>query len=293
MTTNIERDEPASILESRPIPGAPFGIEIKADLRTSFTADEKEALRKLYRRDGLLLFRNQDLSMDQQLDACEIFGPVMRDSIENYLVSNVLEEGMLGTREILFHSDIPYVPAPYLGGSLHALDVDEGVSATRFASGFRAYENLPEDLREQINAMNALHVRARVFTRRTKLTDSIPGDNCAVHALVGRQQETHRPYLFACQDMTALVIGLSDADSDALLETLFATLYTPENVYEHQWRLGDIVIWDNLAIQHARSEITAGRRTLQRVTIAELGYWQQYPADLATYDELHEQAGQQ
>ena len=290
MVEAVGREDLSSLLEHCPIPGAPFGVEVKADLTRGFTAAEQEALRQLYRRDGLLLFRGQELSMEQQLDACEIFGPVMRDSIENYLVSNVLEEGMLGTRELLFHSDVPYVPAPYLGGSLHALEVDEGVSATRFASGFRAFERLPSDLQRQIDGKTALHVRARAFTRRTKLTDSLPGDNCAVHALVGRQSVTKRPYIFACKDMTALVAGMADADSDALLDTLFAHLYAPDNIYDHHWRKGDIVIWDNLAIQHARSAIQGGRRTLQRVTIAELGYWDQYPADLATYDELHEQA---
>lgn len=278
----------AGPLEAKQIAGAPFGIEVDADLTRGFTPEEQMALRRLYRRDGLLLFRGQDLTMDQQLDACAIFGPVMRGSRENYLVSNVHEDGLLGDRELLFHNDVPYVPAPYLGGSLHAIDVDEGVSATRFASGMTGYERLPASLKARVDGRLALHIKGRGIGQRTRLTDLSPGDNCAVHELVGRQQETGRPYVFACVEMTGLVIGLPEPESEALLEELFGHLYQPEAVYEHHWQVGDIVIWDNLAVQHARSRIAGGRRTLQRVTIAELGYWEQYPADLPTYDLLRE-----
>jgi taurine dioxygenase len=288
MTAAIELEKIASLFEASPIPGAPFGLELKVDLTATFGLGEKEALRQLYQRDGLILVRDQKLSMDQQIEACSIFGPVLKDSRENYIVSNVREDGLLGSRELLFHSDIPYVPAPYLGGSLHALEVDQGVSATRFASGFNAYERLPAELRQRINGLNALHVRARAFTRRTRLTDLLPTDNCAVHALVGRQKDTGRPYVFACLDMTGCVIGMSEKASDALLEELFSYLYADEQVYDHVWRPGDIVIWNNLGVQHARKAVAGGTRTLQRVTIAEYGYWDQYPVDLPTYEALHE-----
>jgi taurine dioxygenase len=288
MPARSDLGDNASAFEASPIAGAPFGLEVNVDLSLSFGPAEKQALRQLYRHDGLILVRDQKLSMEQQIEACSIFGPVLRNSRENYIVSNVREDGLLGTRELLFHSDVPYVPAPYLGGSLHALDVDDGVSATRFASGLSAHERLPTKLRQRIDGLNALHVRARAFTRRTRLTDLIPTDNCAVHALVGRQQDTQRPYIFACVDMTACVIGMPEPDSERLLEELFSYLYAEEQIYDHVWRPGDIVIWDNLAVQHARKAIAGGKRTLQRATIAEYGYWDQYPVDLQTYEALHE-----
>jgi alpha-ketoglutarate-dependent taurine dioxygenase len=129
---------------------APFGIEADVDLNSDLDEAERRELRRLFAADGLLVFRNQLLSMDQQLDACSIFGPVLRDHIENYIVSNVREDGLLGNRELLFHNDIPFVPGPYLGGSLHAIKVDEGASPTRFANAFNAYERLPQPLRDRI-----------------------------------------------------------------------------------------------------------------------------------------------
>jgi taurine dioxygenase len=181
---------------------------------------------------------------------------------------------------------VPYVPAPFLGGSLHALEVAQGVSATRFANGFRAYERLPEKLRRRIEGLNALNVRERVATRRNRLTDMEPKDLCTLHPIVGRQKGTGRPYLFVNQSMTAYVVGLSEPESDALIEELLSYLYPEEHVYEHTWKTGDIVIWDNLAVQHARKAVSGGARTLQRVTIAEIGYWEQHPTELPLYEEV-------
>jgi taurine dioxygenase len=88
--------------------------------------------------------------------------------------------------------------------------------------------------------------------------------------------------------MTACLIGVPDAESDALIEEVLTYTYADDNVYEHKWQNGDIVIWDNLALQHARAPVTGGVRTLQRVTIARLSYDAQYPADAAWFADLQE-----
>lgn len=264
----------------------PFGVEIPTGFMRDLTSEDRTELGRLYTEHGLVLIRNLDLSMDEQLDLCSIFGPVLRNSRENYLVSNVHRDGLLGDMELLFHTDVPYVPAPYMGGSLHAIEVSTGTTSTRFASGFKAYERLPETLRDRLNKLNALYVRPRVADRRSRLTDSLPGDNCAVHPVVAQQRITGRPYLFVNMTSTGCIIGMSESESDELLEELFSYLYRDDNIYEHAWKKGDIIIWDNLSIQHARAKITGGPRTLQRVTIAEIGYWDQYPLDSATYDDL-------
>ena len=101
-----------------------------------------------------------------------------------------------------------------------------------------------------------------------------------MHAVVRQQERTGRPYVFVNQNMTAGIIGLSPSESDELLAELYSWLYREEEVYEHSWRPGDLVLWDNLAVQHARGRVSSDTRTLQRVTITELGYAQQYAADL-------------
>jgi taurine dioxygenase len=239
----------------------------------------------------LLLLRGLELSMEEQLSFCSNFGPVLRGAHDKYLVSNVAKDGLLGDLELLFHHDIPYVPAPFLAGTLHALEVSEGVSGTKFASGFRAYERLPKKLRDRVDGMKALFIRPRDESRRNKLTDSLPGDNCAVHAVVQRQKGTGRPYIFLNGQSTACLIGVPESESDALIEELLSYVYAQDNIYEHKWKNGDIVIWDNLALQHARGRVTGGTRTLQRVTIARFSYEDQYPADGVWFSDLQEDRG--
>jgi taurine dioxygenase len=265
----------------------PFGVAVELDFPRLLGEAEKAELRRLHALDGLILIRGLELSMDDQLDLCSVFGPVMRGSRENYLVSNVHKQGLLGTRELLFHNDVPYVPEPYLGGSLHAVDVEEGVAATRFASGLAAYERLPPALRARIDGLNAIQVRERVEGRRNRMTDMQPADLCTLHPVAPQRVSDGRRYLFVNEAMTACIVGLPEAESEALIEELLGCLYVDDGIYEHAWTTGDIVIWDNLAVQHARKPLGAGRRTLQRVTIARIGYWDQWPSDLPTYEALH------
>lgn len=276
-------------IEWRPISGAPFGIEIEVDSGTSFDAEDARTLRELYARDGLILIRGSSiLSIDAQAEFCRIFGPVPRELHDTYLVSNKVPDGILGDLELRFHHDITYVPAPFLAGCLHAVDVTPGVSATRYASGFLAYERMPQTLRDRIGGLKGVFVRPRVEDRRCRLTDAWSGDNCAIHALVQRQKGTGRPYVFANSHHTALICGLSEQDSDDLLEELFSYLYAGEAIYEHAWTNGDLIFWDNLALQHARARVTGGTRTLQRVSVSVFGYEQQYPADSGWYADLQD-----
>jgi taurine dioxygenase len=267
---------------------APFGVEAEVDLARPLSEADKAELRRLYEIDGLLLIRGQTLSLEAQLDYARIFGPVLTGEQDTFYVSNVREDGLFADLELMFHQDIAYVPAPFLAGCLHAVEVTEGVSPTRYASGFRAYEQMPENLRRRLEGRNAIFARPRHEDRPMRLTDSWSGDNCAIHALVQRQPGTGRPYLFVNMQQTGLVIGLSQAESDALLEEVYGYLYAPENVYEHVWRTGDVVLWDNRAYNHARGPVTSGVRTLHRVTVGHLGYNQQYPADAPWYADLQE-----
>jgi taurine dioxygenase len=267
----------------------PFGFELLLASK-DFDAATATEIRALFERDGLLLIRGLQLSQQEQIELCRTIGPVHESPFENFLVSNVAKDGHLGARELLWHNDVPYLPSPYLAASLHALCVDPGAVGTRFASGFRAYERLPQPLRERVTGMKALQVRERVWDRPNRLTDLEAGDICTVHPVVRRQAGTGRPYLFVNEDMTACIIGLSESGSQDLLQELYSYFYVEEDVYEHRWAEGDIVIWDNLAVQHARGRAGEGERTLQRVTITELGYAQQYPTDTGIYTSLHNES---
>lgn len=265
----------------------PFGAEVDAEALAQPSEADKETLRRLFDEQGLLLFRGLRLEMEEQKEICRIFGPVPDTPLENFIISNTREDGYLGVQELLFHNDLPYLPMPYVGGSLYALEAGEGTTSTRFASGACAWKGLPAPLRERVATLNALHAKQRVFDRPNTLADMEPGDVCAIHAVVGRHERTGQPYLFVNQDMTICIASLREEESDALLSELFSRLYAEDNIHEHDWRVGDLVIWDNLAVQHARGRVSRAPRTLQRVSIARIGYAQMYPTDLGIFGEQY------
>jgi alpha-ketoglutarate-dependent taurine dioxygenase len=98
-------------------------------------------------------------------------------------------------------------------------------------------------------------------TRKTIATDNISG----------------KDYIVVSAQQTASLIGVTRSESDALLEEIFRLMYSPGNVYEHLWRTGDLVIWNNRTLHHARSNLTGkGKRVLQR-TCAGASLLSQYP----------------
>lgn len=270
-----------SFNEARPL--APFGAEVR--LRSA-AEPYSAALQPLLAKDGLLLVRGLNLTMEEQQDLCRAFGPVPDSAYENFYVSNCRADGFLGTKELQWHNDVPYLPSPYLVAALHAVEVAPDASSTKFVSGFQAYERLPHRLQDRVSGFKALQVKQRHSERRNRLEDLEPGDLGTVHSVVRRQDGTGRPYLFVNENMTACILGMSEADSDALLAELFSYLYADEAIYDHRWSDGDLVVWDNLAVQHARGEAGEGARTLQRVTCTRFTYTEQYPVDTVGED-LH------
>jgi taurine dioxygenase len=101
--------------------------------------------------------------------------------------------------------------------------------------------------------------------------ESVPpeGDR-ARHSVLLPHPRTATDVLYVNEMQTERINELSPDDSDELIGALFAHLYTPEFTYEHRWQIGDLVVWDNVAVQHARRDPVEGPRTLQRVTLAEI-----------------------
>ena len=251
-------------------PIEPFGAEVDLDLRDS---ENKEPLQALFETYGLLVFRNQSLTLDDQRRVMGYLGPVLEDWTSVGYVSNVREDGVLGNDELSFHLEMGATPKPFLGLSLHALDVEYEASATRFASAARALSNLAAGTRERLRGLrivNLFPVGETALATRQR-ADNYPDDAPkAVHPIVTTDPITKSQVLVANQMMTDQIIGLEEDDSETLLGEVCGQLYAPDNIYEHLWRNGDIVIWSNYAVHHARSALrpTSGR-TLQRVCITD------------------------
>ncbi len=259
----------------------PFGAELHVDLRDELTPDRAAEFRRLYAEHDLLLLRDQHLSMEEQVRALEHLGPIL--FVDNGLIARESPIG-LGGAALCFHSDYCYSPEPLHGISLLALDVVDGETSTRFASGRRAYDHLDADLRERVADLRALQVFGAALDHRNRLADLDPRLPNTAHALVQPHGGTGGHFLFAPEMTTDSILGLDPEAGEAVIQDLFAVLYDDDNVLEHFWSAGDLVIWNNVTVVHARADNSAvEHRVLQRVTLGTKGYFDLYPW-LADFD---------
>jgi taurine dioxygenase len=265
----------------RATPMEPFGAELHVDLRDDLTADDAVEFRRLYAEHDLLLVREQHLTMDEQVRALRHLGPIL--DVDNGLIARDSPIG-LGGAALCFHSDYCYSPEPLHGISLLAIDVVDGQTSTRFASGRRAYDHLDPGLRRQVAGLDALQVFGATLDRRNRLADLDPRLPNTSHPLVQPHAGTGGHFVFAPQMTTDSIVGVDAESGERIIQDLFAVLYDDANVLEHFWSAGDLVIWNNVTVVHARSDNSSvEHRVLQRVTLGTKGYFDLYPW-LADFD---------
>lgn len=256
-----------------------FGVEVEVDLAVMLRAGSATArkLRDLLFEHRLLLFRQQTLTPDQQLDVARWFGPAEaatpqamqsgeRMATPVHYISNRVDGGRAGDGELLFHSDSAAREHPLRAVVLHALAVPARGGDTLFANCVDAYASLPADLKARIASRRALH--GYDYERYEASPPGGPGFHCD-HPLAMPHPVTGETVLYMSRNATTGVMGLARDESDDLLDTLFAYIEDAARIYRHRWRLGDVVVWDNVALVHARTDFDPSEaRTLQRVTVS-------------------------
>jgi taurine dioxygenase len=236
----------------------------------AWTARDIDALRAAFDRRHLLLLHGEPISGEAQLGFVARFGPLVPERRLWGYVSNVREDGIVREGALLFHSDFAFTRAPTLAISLHALQVPAHDAPTRFANAVRAAQVLPADLRARLRGRRVLNVYDfhRPNDRPMRVDEVDPRSPRYAHPAVGVHPRTGADVVMANEMHTDHIVGLTRAESDALLTELFAVLYHDDNVYEHHWRVGDLVLWDNVALHHGRPDFPVDEpRTLQRVTL--------------------------
>lgn len=253
-------------------PLAPFGVEIDHDLSAPLDAEEASQLRALFREHGLLVARGQSLSMARQEALCAHLGPILEREGETGVLSNEL--GGPSASAYAWHSDAAYTEHPFDALCLHALDVVDDASSTRFASAERAFEALPPELLARVEGLEQTMISPdyRKLDRRSCDERDPDWMKRGIRPLVLSNPHNGRRCLWASEMQTARVESMEWEAGRDLLYALFDHLYAPGNVVEHRWRTGDLVLWDNIALQHARDPLdTVGRRRLQRVIVGVEG----------------------
>jgi taurine dioxygenase len=243
------------------------GIELG---ETPEAADRAE-MQRLYRERHLLVFRDQDLTDERHVEVAEWFGPVrVTEKGAIAYVSNVLPDGLVPEGPLPFHSDMSFTEHPLLGISLYAVEIPSKGASTLFADAAVAAGRLPTDVAERLEGRRVLNIAGYGggFRGRRKETECDPHEPRFAHPAIGPNPVTAEAVLRINGLSTSHLVGLDYAESDRILEQVFAVLYGSDNIYEHHWQVGDLVIFDNIAVHHARRDFDPGeRRTLRRVVL--------------------------
>lgn len=238
-----------------------------------------DRLRRLFDTRGLLLFRDLDIDHPTQVRLATMLigkehlvgnpeagtAPIK----DTFYISNERPKSAAPFGRLQFHSDTMWSDEPFEVLSLYALNVEQPAVPTTFVSATDAWATLPDELRVRVETREALHTAGEV--RRGDLTDVVlttverpPSTTTPIGRSHPRTGET---ILYVCEQMTREIVGLDREESERLLEALFAHLYDPERRWNHQWRNGDLIVWDNQAVQHARPNVYSDGppRTLRKV----------------------------
>jgi taurine dioxygenase len=155
---------------------------------------------------------------------------------------------------------------------LYAMEIPSRGGNTMFANMYAAYDSLPPTMKDRLESLRALNVYDLGGAPATRMK-SIPPDAASyVHPVVRVHSVTKRKALYVNRLMTYRIEGVPDAESENLLSYLFDHQEKRQFVYEHVWRPGDIILWDNRCTLHARTDFGADeRRLLRRITLASDG----------------------
>ena len=272
--------------------GEALGAEISGvDLSRPIPSDIFSAIRAAWLEHLVLRFRGQSLS-DPQLKAFSaLFGeldppgpnpygkPFLPDHPEMNVISNIKVDGKpiggLGDGEAIWHADMTYVERPPMAAILHALELPPTGGDTYWANMYLAYEALPPQMKTRIAGQRAVHdatynSAGQMRKGYADVTDprQTPG---ARHPLVSTHPETGRQCLFLGRRRNSYIEGLDLAESEQLLDELWAHATQPRFTFRQEWRVGDVVIWDNRCTLHRRDAFDpAARRLLHRTQIKAL-----------------------
>jgi taurine dioxygenase len=250
--------------------GVSLGAEIRGlDLREPVPVSAMQRLYQAWLDNLVLLFRDQDLTDEQHFAFTRQFGPLEHtpDKLlrlaregrtddshpEVTVISNVVEQGnpigRLGNREAHWHTDSNFVEVPPAASLLRSLEIPAEGGNTSFMNMYAALDALPVELRQAIDGRHCKHdptfdssgKRRPEYAHIDHPKDG-PGP---VHPLVRTHADSGRRCLYLGRRLGAWITDMTPAESDALLDRIWACITAADLTWEHSWRVGDLIMWDN------------------------------------------------
>ncbi len=268
-----------------------IGAEVRGlDVSSRVDAETMQQIRAAWLEHLVLVFPEQTLSDDQLVLFSARFGdledapigeasnPASDGSVPDLpkvnVVSNVVEGGVmigvLGAGEAIWHTDMSYISKPPTASLLHALEVPASGGDTSFLNMYEAYDALPEDLRNKVGRLEAIHDASYNSAGELRkgfqpVTDvsKIPG---AKHPMLRTHPETGRKALYLGRRRNAYVGTLPVEESENLLDTIWRAAINTQYTYTHKWRVGDLLVWDNRCTMHRRDSFDPNARRIMHRT---------------------------
>ena len=253
-----------------------LGAEIGPDLDDHAFSQIEEAAE----RHSLVLLRNQKLNDERQLAFSKRFGELEFDHVTygrdrriNYVyrIGNVDGEGkhmpashervIFSTGNQMWHSDSSFRPVPAKFSLSYAYEVTPEGGELEFVSARAAYAKLPHSLKATIDDLIVTH--DYVFSRSKVSPDAVTSSHAESLPPVQQRLVRTNPVTgeknYYVGSHARSIEGWSDEESRELLDDLLDRAVRPENIYSHQWQLGDLLIWDNRCVLHHGRPFDADR----------------------------------
>jgi taurine dioxygenase len=252
------------------------GAEIRGvDLRRPLDEPTFKAIHAALVDNGVVFFRDQHLTPDQQKDFGRLFGELHVHPAAPSLLSGHPEILVIHADETSkhvagenWHSDVSCDPEPPMGSILYMHELPPVGGDTLFASMYAAYDALSEPMKRFLEPLTAMHEGEHVYRGRYGVDDAGRVFPKAEHPVIRTHPDSGRRALFVNGGFTTRIVGLARAESDALLQFLFRHLETPEFQCRFRWQVNSVAFWDNRCVQHhAMWDYYPQRRHGHRVTI--------------------------
>ena len=283
MTARLKANADPVKIQVTPLQPA-FGAEISnVDLRHPLSPDVFEKIRSTFIQYKVIFFRDQDITSEQQVAFARQFGefqdyPVFRSS-ENPAMQGLKSKY---AKADIWHTDLAWLERPPFAAVLRSRVIPDVGGDTMWADGERAYQNLSEELKSQIDDLYLVHDSSRIgahylsgeererrLARVRELRKQYP---LIAHPIAPTYDETGRRYLFVNPALAESIVGMSTAESRVVLDKLHAEYLRPENTLRFRWSKNAIAMWDERRTLHyGVYDYGEKERVMERVIIAGTG----------------------
>jgi taurine dioxygenase len=270
-----------------------LGADISGiDLAKPLSAQQLATIQQAWQEHLVLRFRNQaHLTVEQLIAFSRHFGPLDKRPTVSHgmskehdelpqeitVISNVkiggVPLGALGDGEAVWHADMTYNEHPPKGACLFGKEVPQSGGNTHFANMYMAYDSLSDELKQRIEPLRCVHDASRNSAGELRLgfvDNSDPRQTVgALHSLVVTHPQNGKKALMLGRRPNAYIKGLELAESEALLDRLWAHATQDRFTWTQVWAVGDVVMWDNTCTLHKRDAFDPNsRRLMLRTQIA-------------------------